>query len=165
MWIKGKKKRRASFPYPPKHHPYTQFRFSLKTFSLCKPPPPTKITIRRPIHSTNKNSSPRSTFSLQPETNLFGKLRAVQEGTTHTVSEHSTAGGRQTHTHAHTHTLTKWRLWQKFPLPQKLLMNLITTFLLSPITVTSFTSCVYILTWSEDLWEGTKSRTLQVFVC
>jgi len=44
----------------------------------------------------------------------------------HTASEPSTAGGRRTHTH--THTLTKWRLWQKFPLPQELLMSLITTF-------------------------------------
>lgn len=60
----------------------------------------------------------------------------------HTVFEHSTAGGRQTYTHTHSHTLTKWRLWQKFLLPQKLLMNLITTLLLSAFTDTSCTCCV-----------------------
>jgi len=46
-----------------------------------------------PIH-INTSSCPHSAFSLQPETNLFGKLRAVQNGTTHT------------HTHTHTHSLS-----------------------------------------------------------
>lgn len=47
------------------------------------------------------------------EANLFGKLNAVQNRTTHRLCEQrgsdSTAGGR--HTHTYSHTLTKWRLF------------------------------------------------------
>lgn len=64
----------------------------------------------------NMRFCPHSAFFLQPETNLFGKLRAVQNGTTHSLravrGSHSTAGGRQTHTHSHTH---KMAALTKFP--------------------------------------------------
>lgn len=97
MWIKGEKKTAPS--YPPKHHQYTKHKNQLfRIPNNMKTCPSTPQAPRSYL---------RSTFSLQPETNLFGKLRAVQNGTTQTASEHSTCwgqarrAGRMTHTNTH----------------------------------------------------------------
>lgn len=54
---------------------------------------------------------PHVVRSRNSETNLFGKLKTVQNRTTHRLCEQrgsdSTAGGRHTHTDSHTHTHTQ----------------------------------------------------------
>lgn len=59
-----------------------------------------------PRSAENTSSCPRSTFSLQPETNLFGKLRAVQNGTTHSLRAFNCWGQADTHSHTLAHTLS-----------------------------------------------------------
>lgn len=157
---RGGKKKHSPFPIPHKAPPIHTALFSAlpqesvtrwRCFIFK-----TQITRseRAVIRSGGKKADSRacSAFSLQPETNLFGKLRAVQKETTHTVSRALNCwgqAGRQTHTRIYTHTHAHSRTLaqnggfdENFPLPRKLLMNLITTFLLSAVTVTPGTSCV-----------------------
>lgn len=62
-------------------------------------------------------------FSLQPETSLFGKLRAVQNRTTHSLWALNCWGP----THAHTQSYKMAALTKLFSLTQRMLMGLITT--------------------------------------
>lgn len=103
MWIKGKDKKHS--PLPPRA-PHIEFCFFLKKkkkISRCKFFL-SEITTKQHIHSTNTNSCPHSTFSLQPETNLFGKLRAVQTETTHSVRAFNCWGQADTHSNTLTHS-------------------------------------------------------------
>lgn len=59
-----------------------------------------------PRSAENTSSCPRSAFSLQPETNLFGKLRAVQNGTTHSLRAFNCWGQADTHSHTLARTLS-----------------------------------------------------------
>lgn len=133
MRIKGKEKSTAPSPCPPKHHPYLQFPFFLLNVHSSKVISSQKKEKKRKVSGI---STPQTrALVLTPlfpcsQRQIFLESWELSNTGPHTVSERSTAGGRQTHTHTHLHTLTKWRLWQKFPLHQKLLMNLITTLLL-----------------------------------
>ena len=110
MRIKGKGKKAQPLPLNPHHHSTTHtlgslscpskfFHKSLLTKTTSEQPPP------HPRSAENTSSRPRSAFSLQPETNLFGKLRAVQNGTTHSLRAFNCWGQADTHTHTHSHTL------------------------------------------------------------
>lgn len=114
MWIKGKEKKLSPFPLNPPtstthmHSFFLPYIFSL--FISCLGISKTRKTNKCSIHPANTSSCPHSAFSLQPETNLFGKLRAVQNGTTHSQL---LGAGRQTHTHAHSHTSHKMAAFTK----------------------------------------------------
>lgn len=102
MRIKGKDKKHS--PLPPRAPPIHRVLFFLEQNSVFLRFFLTEITSERRIHSTNTNSCPHSTFSLQPETNLFGKLRAVQTGTTHSLRAFNCWGQADTHSNTLTHS-------------------------------------------------------------
>lgn len=128
MRIKGKKgeggerEKHSPFPIPHKAPPIHTALFSAlpeesvtrwQCFIFKR-----QITRSHPLRGQKKaDSRACSAFSLQPETNLFGKLRAVQKETTHSLQSAQLLGaGRQTHTRIYTHirtlthSRTKWRL-------------------------------------------------------
>lgn len=112
MRIKGKEKKHSPFPLPPKAPPihavpFFSFKCSLFKSYICTKTKKKKKEKKKSewhIHSTNTSSCPHSTFSLQPETNLSGKLRAVQHGTTHSLQAFNCWGQADTHSHTLTHS-------------------------------------------------------------
>lgn len=126
MRIKGKKGRgrgerkgTAPSPYPTKHHPYTRLcsLLSLKKVSLGGG----VLSLKHKSREANEQSSapggkkkrripaPAPLFPCSRRQIFFGKLRAVQKETTHTVSRALNCwgqAGRQTHTRIYTHTRT-----------------------------------------------------------
>lgn len=97
---RGRKKTQPH-AFTPKEPPMHTLTFPLLNFFICLNSLKENKKTEWHFHHS---SCPRSAISLQPETNLFGKLRAVQNRTTHTASEPSTAGGWLSHTPTHTHT-------------------------------------------------------------
>lgn len=135
MWIKGKEKKHSPFLLPHQAPPISTVPFFLKMFILYKmflkkkkvwpSTPQTWVPVLTPLFPCSQ----RQIFLESWELSKMGP---------HTVSEHSTAGGRQTHTH--THTSQNGGFDKIFPLSPKLLMNLLTTWLLGAVTVSSYTS-------------------------
>lgn len=112
----GEGKKHSPFPIPHKAPPIHMALFSaLPKYSVTRWPcfilkrqitRSQRAVIRSGVGEVSVDSLACSAFSLQPETNLFGKLRAVQKETTHTVSRALNCwgqAGRHTHSLAYTH--------------------------------------------------------------